>query len=178
VARQLILVNGLPASGKTTLARALGIELGIPVVSKDAVKEPLADITGTTVGSTALGALASETMWRLAGLVPGRAIVESWWFAPRDLDFVRKGLSTAGNPAIVEVWCDVPPEHAWQRYLARERHAIHPAGQSSFGPWAEWMKNPRPLELGTVVRVQTDTHADIAALAARLEDQFAREIAR
>ncbi|WP_171814313.1 hypothetical protein [Arthrobacter dokdonensis] len=155
------------------MARALGIELGIPVVSKDAVKEPLADITGNTVGSTALGALASETMWRLAGLVPGRAIVESWWFAPRDLDFVRKGLSTAGNPAIVEVWCDVPPALAWKRYLARERHAIHPAGQSSFGPWAEWMKSPRPLGLGPVVRVATDRSVDVAAFAAMLDSHFA-----
>ena len=37
VAERVILVNGLPGSGKTTLARRLGAALGVPVVSKDAV---------------------------------------------------------------------------------------------------------------------------------------------
>ncbi|PYI66313.1 hypothetical protein CVV68_14940 [Arthrobacter livingstonensis] len=120
MAAQLILVNGLPASGKSTLARALGSHLDIPVISKDAIKEPLADITVGTVGRTALGALASDTMWRLAGLVPGRAIVESWWFGPRDLDYVKQGLIAAGTPAMVEVWCEVPARLAWERYLARQ----------------------------------------------------------
>ncbi|MCQ9165813.1 hypothetical protein [Arthrobacter sp. STN4] len=83
------------------------------------------------------GALASETMWQLAGLVPGSAIVKSWWFAPR------------------------------------ERHTIHPAGQSSFGPWAEWMDHPQPLGLATVVSVPTDSGVDVSALAAVLGDRLA-----
>ena len=61
MAQQLILVNGMPASGKSTPARALGSQFGVPAVSKDALKEPPADITGATVGSTELGALASDT---------------------------------------------------------------------------------------------------------------------
>ncbi|RAN74229.1 hypothetical protein B5P43_29375 [Bacillus sp. SRB_336] len=150
----------------------------MPVISKDAIKETLADITGTTVGGAALGALASETMWRLAGLVPGRAIVESWWFGPRDLDFVKNGLAAAGNPEAIEVWCAVPPGLAWKRYLDRERHPIHPAGQSSFGPWAEWMDNPEPLGLGAVVRVPTDAEVDVAALTAVLEDRLADHAGR
>ena len=39
-----ILIKGLPGSGKTTLSRQLGGALSVPVVSKDAVKEMLADI--------------------------------------------------------------------------------------------------------------------------------------
>ena len=34
-----MLVGGWPAAGKTTLSRALALELAVPYLSKDAVKE-------------------------------------------------------------------------------------------------------------------------------------------
>lgn len=78
MAQQLILINGLPAAGKTTLSKQLGTHLNIPVLSKDTLMDSFADITGTTVKGTPLGALASETMWHLAGLIGGSAIIESF----------------------------------------------------------------------------------------------------
>ncbi len=39
---RLVIVGGAPATGKTTLARALGTSLGLPVITKDDVKEALA----------------------------------------------------------------------------------------------------------------------------------------
>lgn len=44
----VVLVNGLPGSGKTTLAKALADTLGLPLFSKDRVKETLADMLGVT----------------------------------------------------------------------------------------------------------------------------------
>jgi len=44
--RLVVLVNGLPASGKTTLARALSRRLSLPLLSKDVIKEAHADIFG------------------------------------------------------------------------------------------------------------------------------------
>lgn len=41
-----ILITGLPASGKTTFAEHLGAETGLPVISKDRVKELLYDTIG------------------------------------------------------------------------------------------------------------------------------------
>jgi hypothetical protein len=41
-----VLVGGWPASGKTTLARALAVELQLPYVSKDEVKEALGRARG------------------------------------------------------------------------------------------------------------------------------------
>ena len=43
--RLVVLVNGLPAAGKTTLARALSHRLSLPLFSKDVIKEAHADTT-------------------------------------------------------------------------------------------------------------------------------------
>lgn len=43
----LILVSGPPAAGKTTLARRLAAEFGLPLVNKDGIKELLFDTVGT-----------------------------------------------------------------------------------------------------------------------------------
>ncbi|MEO7058823.1 MAG: GNAT family N-acetyltransferase, partial [Lapillicoccus sp.] len=48
--RLVVLVNGLPGSGKSTLARALASELGLPLLSKDVVKETVADALGVGPG--------------------------------------------------------------------------------------------------------------------------------
>ena len=45
-----VLVGGWPASGKTTLARALATELGTAYLSKDEVKEALMDHVGAPAG--------------------------------------------------------------------------------------------------------------------------------
>src|SRR5688572_29837325 len=42
----LILVLGLPGSGKTTLAKKLAMELTLPLVSKDDIKVMLFDVYG------------------------------------------------------------------------------------------------------------------------------------
>lgn len=117
-----LLINGLPGSGKTAVARLLARELRLPLFSKDMIKETHAEVMGP---SAALGAAASETLWMLLAESPVGAVLESWW--PIDTrHFVVKGLSRAGAAQPVELWCDVPVATARRRYEARHpRHPIH-----------------------------------------------------
>jgi len=45
---KLIIINGLPGTGKTTIAKPMAEQLGFPLVSKDTIKEFLFDTIGVS----------------------------------------------------------------------------------------------------------------------------------
>lgn len=64
-----ILVAGIPAAGKSTMAASLGEKLELPVISKDSVKEILFDHVGfqSRQEKVNLGTAAMEIMYYMAG---------------------------------------------------------------------------------------------------------------
>lgn len=170
----MVLVNGLPGAGKSTLSRELGPLLGATTLTKDSVKEALADAVGTdTFDTRHLGAVTMETVWLLASFVPDLALVDTVVYPKRNLTHVRQGLRTAGVGRIVEVWCDVPVELAWRRYLARKRHPIHPNGVGIKDAWWAQAADTEPMSLGPVIRVDTSAPVDVVALADRVRGVLA-----
>ena len=166
MARDVVIVNGLPGSGKSSLAPRLAGALGAACLGKDRIKEALAEAVVTEVPR--LGAVAMETVWTLAAAVPGTVVVDSWWFRPRDLEQAQAGLARSGARATAEVWCDVPAELARSRYLARKRHTVHADAEKLATEWAGWAATAEPLALGPVIRIDTSRTIDIGTLSDRV----------
>jgi predicted kinase len=160
----VLMVNGLPGSGKTTLATGLGAALGVPVISKDAVKDGLQAIV-PAAPPRALGAAAMEAAYHLVAGLAGTIVLESWWFRPRDLDFARAGL---GGAAVVELWCDVPADLARRRYASRSRPAFYEDDRHLAESWPDWARRAEPLGPGPVLRVDTTSSVDFSELERRI----------
>jgi len=174
----LIIVNGLPGSGKTTLATQLAAELSLPLFGKDAIKETLADALiairprdETSIEwSQQLGRAATACLWRLLSDARGTAIIESFWLANLR-PIVAHELLEIGILTHDEIWCDVPASVARQRFESRAlaRHWIHSQSSGSTdSDWETWASEAEPLGLGKVHRVDTTQPVDFRRLISEL----------
>lgn len=167
VADRLIVLNGMAGAGKTTLARPLSRELGVPLVSKDAVKEALGGAVDAPLPTRAVGALAADALWRIVGMMEGTVLVESVWLTGRDENWFRRGWESAGSPEGLEVWCEAPREVMRERYLTRVRHAVHD-DRARIDEWDAAALVARPMTGFPVIEVDTSSVVDVRALAARI----------
>lgn len=159
-----VLVGGWPASGASTLARALATELELPLLVKDEIKEALADVLGrpaTVADSQRLGRAAVRAMLRVASRAPA-AVMDSTWFAS------TRGMVETLPGRLVEVRCIVPVEVARARFLERA-HTRHPAHLDLARSTEElWGEPVRPLGVGPLVEVDTSGPVDVRAVAAQV----------
>jgi predicted kinase len=167
VASTAVFVNGIPGSGKTTLATALAAELGFPLVVKDAIKESLSDLVSVELPTRQLGALASDAMWSIAGMLDEPVIVESFWASGRDEEFFRAGASNAGIVDAVEVWCEVSVETARNRFNTRPRHAVH-RDATRIAEWETFAASARPISTFPTLIRNTERPVDAQELAAEI----------
>ncbi|MGE3139362.1 MAG: AAA family ATPase [Thermoleophilia bacterium] len=130
---RLILVGGLPGTGKSTLAEGLGVSEGATVLRSDVLRKELAGVatTGEAGSPFEQGLYRPETTAKVyeellhrAGplLSRGETVVvdASWTSAARRR--AARDLARARRATVVELHCVLPAEVAASRMQKRRRH--------------------------------------------------------
>lgn len=129
----LVVVTGLPGTGKTTIAEALGDRRSIPVIRKDAFKEILFDRLGWSDEdwSELLDEACYDMMWALGEteLKAGRTIILESDFEPPVHAARIADLGQQHDALLIEVHCrtdrPVLVERFKERVKSGERHPGH-----------------------------------------------------
>lgn len=167
----LVVVTGHPASGKSSAARHLGAELGIVVLSKDAIKERLFDVLGTgdtdwshKLGLASIFVLQDQAEAVLAG---GASVIVE---APFDPDLASKELGELAERTgarcirvVIQAAADVLAERYRERFGSGDRHPghdVHLLGVEDFGPYVAPDLSGPLIEIDATERLDLDQLTD------------------
>lgn len=166
--KRAVLVNGVPASGKSAVARALSDATGWPVLALDTIKNPFLSILppGDRLFNRTLGRASYAAIFDLIADAPqGCTVIIDAWFGFQPLETLQDHIARAGITDLAEVWCFAPPETIGARYGARLH--LRPAGH----PGADYVPElialaHRATPTGLAPRYEVDSTQDlnIAAL--------------
>jgi glucokinase len=176
--RRLVMVNGVPASGKSTVAIEISAATGWPVYALDTVKNPFLDEIGTVDRpfNRVLGRASYRAIFALIGAAApdSTAIVDAWFgFQPREL--LEALVGEAGIVDILEIWCHAPPDLVAKRYLDRAGSRLpgHP-GPGYADELRQLAARAEPIRLGPVHAVDTRGATDMVALEAFIDTHWPR----
>lgn len=173
----VVAVCGPPASGKSTLARALGAVAGAEVLSSDVVRKKMVGVEPTErAPRSAYDPAVSDRVYaelaRQAG-DPTRSqaiVLDATYRHASD----RESLQAAIDGAVTWVWCDPPAEELARRAVARERESIR-VSDADAAVAADLAARFEPVTGERVIRLTSadGTDAQLQTLASRLDRSWA-----
>jgi predicted kinase len=166
----LVVVTGMPAAGKTTVAESLSRALALPLLARDRIKERLYDTLG--VGdlewSGRLGDAAFALLFDLA-----RVLIESGDAVILEANFFRGSeprFFALPEHRVLQIHCEAPLDLLIARYTNRPRHlGHHDAEKVKELPTRFRSGAHEPLDLsGQLIRIDTSQRVDVDAIAAQV----------
>lgn len=162
--KSVILVNGIPASGKSTLTRIIANRFGFPVLTLDSLKEPFMAAFAPVDRqlNRQLGCAAYQAIWRIIGQAPqGSVFIIDAWFGFQPRPVLEQGLRDAEVDRVLEVWLAITPDEAVSRYQARltQRLAGHP-GAEYLPELRRLAEQATPMALGPLLEVDASSKTD------------------
>jgi predicted kinase len=172
----LVVITGPPGSGKSSLARALGARLQVPVYAKDSIKEAVFDRLGAgdREWSRRLSDAAYEVLFRLAGETldaGGSAIVEGN-FRPEHVAGVA-GLAARPELRVLQLVLYASARVLVERIRARAADPARHRGHADLGLLDELREDlergvAQPLSIDGV-RIPVDTSTIESVLPAAVD---------
>jgi len=174
--RRFIVVSGMPASGKTAVARRLSTAFKLPLFDKDDILEALFEARLPNVSRRQLSRASDVVLTALVEQSRG-AVVASFWRHSGVTGDSGTPCEWLGAllPRLVEVHCTCPPELAVARFLARERHTGHEDGEKTEAALLAQFRDEKrrgPLGVGHLIAVETSTPVDSGALTEKIRTVF------
>lgn len=171
--KRLVMVNGVPASGKSSVALGLSSLTGWPVFSLDTIKNPfLEEIEGVDRPfNRKLGRASMTAMFALLRDAPaGSSVIMDAWFGFQPREFVLPLLAASGVTAIHEIWCEAAPETVGARYRARAASRLpgHP-GPDYADELEALARRAEPFRTGPLLTLSTEGIIDLHAVKAWLD---------
>jgi predicted kinase len=165
----LVLLTGLPGSGKTTLSVQLAREMRLPLIAKDRYKAILFDQLGVgdEAWSRQIGQAAIALQYDAMATVKSAVVDSALWSGISEPEVTALGLD------LVQVHCDCAFELARTRFLARvhdgTRHPGHREELMAEDDYERFRPLIEPLRLrAPLVRVDTSRPVDVGEVIAAI----------
>ena len=125
---RLILITGMPGTGKTTLGRQIARRLRLPLICKDDIKEPLLDVLVPDASrSREVSNMAFAVIFSLARelLARGDSLILEGNFRAGEHEAALLAALPPDGPNIIQILCRADEAQRRERLLNRARHPGH-----------------------------------------------------
>lgn len=155
--KRVILVNGIPASGKSRLAVELSEYSGWLQLSLDGIKNPFLQRLQNVDRpfNRVLGLASYQVIWDIIGGAPqGSTFITDAWFGFQPKDVLQDYLQRAGVTQVLEIWCQIDAELAAERFASRLGERLPGHVGAEYIPELKILAgNAQPMALGPVYSV-------------------------